>query len=67
MFNLFKKKPKSDKLKKAIELVEAYFDGKDIVMKDPQCGVKDWTSVRHPEYWSYLSEFCKNVDKYKIL
>lgn len=66
MFNLFKKKPKSDKLK-AIKLVKAYFDGADIVMKDPEHGVPDWTSVRHPEYWSYLSEFCKNVDKYKIL
>ena len=66
MYNLFSKKPKSDKLK-AIELVEAYFDGKDIVMKDPAHGVKDWTSIRHPDYWSYLSEFCKNVDKYKIL
>lgn len=66
MFNLFKKKQKSDKLK-AIDLVEAYFDGADIVMKDPEHGVNDWVSINHPEYWSYLSEFCKNVDKYKIL
>ena len=66
MLNLFSKKSKSDKLK-AIELVEAYFDGKDIVMKDSEHGVKDWTSIRHPDYWSYLSEFCKNVDKYKII
>ena len=66
MFSLFKKKPKSDKLK-AIELVEAYFDGADIVMKDPAHGVKDWVSINHPDYWNYLSEFCKNVDKYKIL
>ena len=66
MFNLFKKKPKSDKLK-AIELVEAYFDGADIVMKDPEHGVSDWVSIKSPIYWSYLSEFCKNVDKYKIL
>lgn len=66
MLNLFSKKSKSDKLK-AIELVEAYFDGADIVMKDPEHGVKDWVSVRNPEYWSYLSEFCKNVDKYKII
>ena len=66
MFNLFAKKPTSDK-QKAIELVEAYFDGADIVMKDPAHGVKDWVSVRSSEYWSYLSEFCKNVDKYKIL
>ena len=66
MYNLFSKKSKSDKLK-AIELVEAYFDGADIVMKDPEHGVKDWVSVRSPDYWSYLSEFCKNVNKYKIL
>ena len=56
-----------DNREKAIALVNAYFDGKDIVMKDPIHGVKDWTSVRHPEYWSYLTEFCKNVDKYKIV
>jgi hypothetical protein len=53
---------------KAIELVSAYFEGKDIIMKDPSCGVNDWVSaVRNPEYWSYLEEFCKNVDKYKII
>ena len=66
MINLFKKDISSDK-EKAIELVKAYFDGKDIVMKDPVHGVEDWTSIRHSDYWSYLSEFCKNVDKYKIL
>ena len=52
---------------KAIRLVRAYFNGKNIVMKDPEHGVKDWVSINHPDYWSYLSEFCKNVDKYKIL
>ena len=52
---------------KALELVNAYFDGKDIVMKDPVHGVEDWVSVRHPKYWSYLTKFCENVDKYKIL
>ena len=66
MFNLFKKNISSDK-EKAIELVKAYFDGKDIVMKDPAHGIKDWTSIRHPDYWSYLGEFCCNVDKYKII
>lgn len=60
------KKDISDK-EKAIKLVNAWFDGKDIVMKDPEHGVSDWVSIRHPEYWSYLGEFCKNVDKYKIL
>ena len=52
---------------KAIALVNAYFDGKDIIMKDPARGVPDWVSVRHPEYWSYLTMFCKNVNKYKII
>ena len=52
---------------KAIALVNAYFDGKDIIMKDPVAGVPDWVSVRHPEYWSYLTMFCKNVHKYKII
>ena len=52
---------------KAIALVNAYFDGKDIIMKDPARGVPDWVSVRHPEYWSYLTMFCKNVNKYKIV
>ena len=52
---------------KAIALVNAYFDGKDIIMKDPMRGVPDWVSVRHPEYWSYLTMFCKNVNKYKIV
>lgn len=58
---------KSDK-EKAIELVEAYFDNKkDVIMKDPDAGVPYWVSVHHPEYWSFLSEFCKNLDKYKIV
>ena len=52
---------------KAIALVNAYFDGKRIIMKDPAAGVPDWVSVRHPEYWSYLTMFCKNVHKYKII
>ena len=52
---------------KALALVNAYFDGKDIIMKDPVRGVPDWVSVRHPEYWSYLTMFCKNVHKYKII
>lgn len=52
---------------KAMALVNAYFDGKDIIMKDPARGVPDWVSVRHPEYWSYLTMFCKNVNKYKII
>ena len=60
------KQEKSNR-EKAIELVNAWFDGKTIVMKDPTHGVKDWTSIRHPDYWSYLGEFCNNIDKYKII
>ena len=60
------KQEKSNR-EKAIELVNAWFDGKDIVMKDPIHGVEDWISVRHPDFWSYLGQFCVNVDKYKIL
>ena len=60
------KKEKANR-EKAIELVNAWFDGKTIVMKDPTHGVKDWTSIRHPDYWSYLGEFCNNIDKYKII
>ena len=63
--NMFEKDITNNR-EKAIELVNAWFDGKDIVMKDPIHGVKDWTSVRHPDFWSYLGEFCVNVDKYKI-
>ena len=58
---------REDQRKQAIDLVNAYFDNKDIVMKDPAHGVRDWVSIKHPEYWSYLEEFCKNVDKYKII
>lgn len=57
----------SDK-EKAIALVTAYFEeGKDVIMKDPAHGVSDWVSVRNPDYWSYLGEFCRNVDKYRIV
>jgi hypothetical protein len=52
---------------KALELVNAFFDGKDIIMKDPKHGVPDWVSIKNPEYWSYLGQFCRNVDKYRII
>lgn len=52
---------------KAIALVNAYFDGKSIIMKDPNAGVPDWVSIKHPDYWSFLEQFCKNVDKYRIV
>ena len=58
---------KNNKREKAIELINAYFDGKDIIMKDPEHGIPDWISIKHPEYWSYLDMFCREVDKYKIV
>ena len=58
---------KEELREKALALVNAYFDGKTILMKDPHAGVPDWVSIRHPEYWSYLGEFCKRVTKYKII
>lgn len=58
---------KMNEREKAIELVNAYFDGKDIIMKDSDAGVPDWVSVRHPEYCSYLTMFCKNIDKYQVI
>ena len=57
--------PITDK-EKALAIVSAYFDGKKVEMKDPKHGVEDWVSVRSPLYWSYLTEFCRNVDKYRI-
>ena len=57
--------PTTDK-EKALALVSAFFDGKNVEMKDPKHGVEDWVSVRSPLYWSYLTEFCRNVDKYRI-
>ena len=57
-----------DKRTKAHALVDAYFDGKDIIMKDPAMGVPNWTqAVNNQEFWSYLQEFCESVDKYKIV
>ena len=52
---------------KAHALIDAFFDGKDIIMKDPARGVPDWVSIKHPNYWSYLGMFCKSIDKYKIV
>ncbi len=52
---------------KAHALIDAYFDNKDIIMKDPTHGVPDWVSIRHPNYWSYLGMFCKSINKYKIV
>lgn len=60
-------KSKFLKREKAIALINAYFDGKDIIMKDPEHGVKNWTSIHDPNYWSYLGEFIREIDKYKIV
>lgn len=64
---LFTIKSRFLKREKAIALINAYFDGKDIIMKDPEHGVKNWTSIHDPNYWSYLGEFIREVDKYKIV
>lgn len=55
------------KREKAIELINAYFDGKDIVVKDVMAGINHWTSIKDPRFWTYLGKFCENVDKYKIV
>ena len=58
------------KREKAIELINAYIDGKDIVVKDVKdvmAGINHWTSIKDPRFWTYLGKFCENVDKYKIV
>ncbi len=59
-------KTKLSPREKAIELVNAYFKGKTIEMKDPESGVPDWVDINDPHFWSYIDQFCKNVDKYRI-
>lgn len=51
---------------KVIELVNAYFDNKKIEVRDPESGIKEWTSIDNPYFWTYLERLCKNIDKYKI-
>lgn len=58
---------KNTRKKKAIKLIEAFFEGKKIEMKDPNHGIDDWISIDHPDYWNFLTEFISNVDKYRIL
>jgi hypothetical protein len=29
-------------------------------------GVPNWVSINNPLFWSYLGQFCQNVDKYRI-
>lgn len=52
---------------KAVALINAFFDGKDIILKDPKHGVPDWVSIKDSRYWNYLTLFCKNVDCYRIV
>lgn len=50
---------------KAIALVNAYFDNKEIIFKDPVAGIENWTSTQG--VWTYLDTFCRNLHKYKII
>ena len=52
---------------KALNLINAFYDEKDIIFKDPECGVHHQTSIYSSEYWNYLVEFCKSIEKYKII
>lgn len=56
----------TDAREKAIELVNAYFDGKDIEVMDRALGITAWASIKDKGFWTYLGEFCKNVGKYRI-
>lgn len=56
----------TDAREKAIELVNAYFDGKEIEVKDKAHGIMSWTSIKDKSMWTYLGEFCRNVGKYRI-
>ena len=58
---------KEEQKKKALELVEAFFDDKDIVVKDTKGGIHDWVSIKDIRFWNYLTEFCKHVECYKII
>ena len=58
---------KEEQKKKAIELVEAFFNDKDIVVKDPKGGIHDWVSIKDTRFWNYLTKFCEHVDCYKII
>jgi hypothetical protein len=52
---------------KAHELVDAFFDGKEIEVRDPAQGIPSWVSLKDPRYWNYLEQFCKNTDKYRVI
>lgn len=53
---------------KALELVKAYFEGKDIIVKDPSRGVSNWISVDDSTIaYTFLGMFCENVDCYRVV
>lgn len=53
---------------KALALIIAYFDeSKTILVKDESHGVKDWISIKDSNYWTYLEQFIKYVDCYRII
>ena len=52
---------------KAHKLVDAFFDNKEIIVRDPEHGIPFWTSIKDPRYWCYLERFCKNTDKYEVV
>ena len=56
----------SEERETALNLVNAYFDGKEIEVCDPLRGVKDWTSINDMSIWTFLEMFCKNTEKYRI-
>lgn len=58
---------KEEQKKKAIELVEAFFNDKDIIVKDPKGGIFDWVSIKDNRYWNYLTKFCNHVECFKIV
>ena len=43
-------KTKLSPREKALELVNAYFNGKTIEMKDPEMGVPDWIDINTPHF-----------------
>ena len=51
---------------KALNLVNAYFDGKEIEVCDPLRGIPSWVSIDYMSIWTFLEIFCKNTEKYRI-
>lgn len=66
-FNSMNKIRVTENREKALELVNAYFDGKEIEVCDPLRGVSTWMSIDNMSIWTFLEMFCKNTDKYRIV